>query len=346
MKYSIIQYSECDKELWKNFVEKNDEAWFWHNPIFFEAWPYGQNCSFCIMDEKKEIVLLQALFINHSKTHWRVQKFHGIPYVRKIQGGSSLMSIGGMARKNELTSKQERNIIRTYIEYMDGLINKQDIKDFTYSIQATLSKRYFPQACPLVNPIIYFGYKNTMRQSYIIDLSEDMDKIFRNYSQTTRNLIYRCQKDEKINIIEAQPTEEHLNIYYGMHEETYRRTGVTPHPRSYFEHIFFDILKEHYCHILFCFKDGKPIAAHNTLLYKDAAMYWTGCSVSEKGDGESRLLMHEQITYAKNMGIKFFEVGEAFPNVREGKMKGLNDFKKSFGGHIHPLFSGEYLIQH
>ena len=74
-------------------------------------------------------------------------------------------------------------------------------------------------------------------------------------------------------------------------------------------------------------------------------MYWTGCSASDKGDGESRLLMHEQIIYAKDKGAQYFEVGEAFPNIRYGKLKGLNDFKKSFGGQLHPIFSGAYLIQ-
>lgn len=348
MKYKVVKYDKIGNSKWDAFVDQSDEAWFWHKLDFFDAWPYGENCSFCIVDEKNEIVLIQMLLIERreKKKCIRVKRFHGIPYIGKYMwGGSSLSSIGGLARKNGLTIKEERNISRVYMEYMDNLILEESVSDFNYSIQATLSKRYFPSVCPLVNPLIFFGYQNSMKQSYIIDMSADLEDIFRGYSQTTRNLIYRCQRDEKIRIVEAQPIENDLNIYYNLHVETYSRTGVTPHPKAYFEHIFFEILKKGYCHILFCYREERPIAAHNILIYKDSAMYWTGCSASDKGDGESRLLMHEQIIYAKDKGAQYFEVGEAFPNIRYGKLKGLNDFKKSFGGQLHPIFSGAYLIQ-
>ena len=85
------------------------------------------------------------------------------------------------------------------------------------------------------------------------------------------------------------------------------------------------------------------MVAHNTLTYKDAAMYWTGCSRTEKGEGETRLLMYEQIIYAKNHGCRYFEIGGCFPNVHDGKLKGLTDFKKSFGGQIHPRLGGEFI---
>jgi hypothetical protein len=38
--------------------------------------------------------------------------------------------------------------------------------------------------------------------------------------------------------------------------------------------------------------------------------------------------------------LSWYEVGEAFPNVKEGKLKGLNDFKKSFGGSLYPYYKG------
>lgn len=37
------------------------------------------------------------------------------------------------------------------------------------------------------------------------------------------------------------------------------------------------------------------------------------------------------------------ELGGAYPYLRNGKKKGLNDFKKCFGCTLHPIFRGEYV---
>ncbi len=342
----IQLFKECDVEEWDRFVDECDEAWFWHNSLFLNSWPYGENISFCIRNNN-EIVLLQVLFFQGhiKKKGLHFNRWHHIPYLStKVSNNNLFHSVGGIARKKGLSLKQERRLQSFYIDMMRQLIVQYQIRNFDYSIQATCSRLYWPDCCPLVNPLIFFGYKNTISQAYVIDLSQSEEDIFRGYVQTTRNLINRTQKDTGIVIVEAKATQEDLDKYYELHVETYKRTGVTPHPKEYFEKIFFGILPLKKCHILFLYKNDKLIVAHNTLIYKDVAMYWTGCSVTDKGDGETRLLMHNQIIWAKKNGCKFFEVGECFPNVFEGKLKGLNDFKKSFGGFIHPIFSGSFLI--
>lgn len=343
--YSIVEYSSMNKDIWDQFVEDCDEAWFWHSSYFMKAWQQGKNISYAIVDEHNSIVLMQALyFIGEVPIKRKWHKYHQIvPYYGK-RSTNCFMSVGGFCRKNGLTAKEEHNLQKKYIEHMDELIQKYQVVSFGYSIQATLSKAYLPQCCPLINPMIFYGYRNTMSQSYIIDLKKDDEDIFKDFQQTTRNLINRCKRDTSIMVEEAKATQEDLDKYYALHVETYTRTGVSPHPKAYFEHIFLEILKAGLCHILFLYKEGQLVAAQNTLLFKGVAMYWTGASLSEKGEGENRLLMYEQILYAKHQGASYYECGEAFPNVRYGKLKGLNDYKKAFGGFIHPVFSGEYII--
>ena len=38
----------------------------------------------------------------------------------------------------------------------------------------------------------------------------------------------------------------------------------------------------------------------------------------------------------------YFETGGAYVHLRNGKFKGLNDFKKSFGAFIVPIYQGTY----
>ena len=91
-------------------------------------------------------------------------------------------------------------------------------------------------------------------------------------------------------------------------------------------------------------REGEAVAAHNTGRYKGAAVYWTGASRSEKTVGEGRILMHNQIRQAQEAGLEWFETGEAFPNLRNGKLKGLNDFKRSFGGSLYPVYKGRITV--
>lgn len=338
------KFLECNKEQWDKFVNENDEAWFWHTSLFLESWPYGENFSFSIKNNKNEIVLEQVLFFHGKINNQHKYIWHRVISFYNKKNKNTFTSVGGFARRDGLSAKEQRKLSEFYIEYMDNLIDEYNITGFNYSIQATLPKTYWPERNPVINPVIFFGYKNVMSQAYVIDLKQNNDDIFRAYSQTTRNLINKCSKDVNINIVEAQPTLEDMELYYNLHVETYLRTGVNPHPKSYFQHIFFNILPKKICRILFLYNGKTLVAAHNTLLFKDAAIYWTGASITDKGEGESRLLMHKQIMYAKMHGCKYYEVGEAFPNERYGKLKGLNDFKKSFGGFLHPLFAGEYKI--
>ena len=42
----------------------------------------------------------------------------------------------------------------------------------------------------------------------------------------------------------------------------------------------------------------------------------------------------------RKRGVGWYEVGEAFPNYLNVKEKGLNNYKKSFGGKLYPYFKG------
>lgn len=44
------------------------------------------------------------------------------------------------------------------------------------------------------------------------------------------------------------------------------------------------------------------------------------------------------------MGIFGLKQVGAYIYARNGKQKGLSDFKKSFGCQLHPIYRGEYII--
>lgn len=338
MTLKIKSYYDIDKNIWDDFVANSNQGWFWHTSCFIDIWPYGENCSFAIVDEdKNELLTVFPLKKNEHKT--KNKKL--LSLIKRKKTTYILDSLGGYAAKNDLGKKLQNKIIAKFNEQIDEIMQKDNISSLTATLPA-LAIDYFPENSICVNPMLFWGFENNVSQTWVIDLSQDEDEIFKNFSETTRRQINKIKK-ENYKIRVAESTQKDLDIYYNMHCETYKRTGVPPHPKKYFEDIFFKIMPQGLNRILFLEKDNKVIAAQNTLFFKGSCVYWTGASIDEKDNGANRYLFYLQMIFAKQNGFKYYEVGEAFPHIKSGKLKGLNDFKKSFGGFLHPIFGGRYL---
>ena len=120
------------------------------------------------------------------------------------------------------------------------------------------------------------------------------------------------------------------------------RTGVSPHPKRYFNAIWTNFLSTGRALVLVAEHEEKPVAMENFGVVKKNGIYWTGAS-SDKGLNleANSLLQWHAIMWMIDHGFFFYETGEAFPQARSGKEKGLNDFKRSFGGVIYPCYRGK-----
>ncbi len=138
------------------------------------------------------------------------------------------------------------------------------------------------------------------------------------------------------------PDSTILTKYYALHVQTCHRNGIKPHPREYFEAIFSQVSSAGMCKSCVVTKGDELLAIHNFLIYKNCALYWTTAG----SDAALKLCANDlgiwkAIGYMQSQGIHFFETGEAFPGASQGKLKGLNDFKKSFGGSLYPYYRGQ-----
>ncbi len=81
------------------------------------------------------------------------------------------------------------------------------------------------------------------------------------------------------------------------------------------------------------------------LIYNNTAYYWWGDSRNEKEIGVNKYLLFKVICLIRESFGKtgYFETGGAYPFLRRGKYKGLNDFKKCFGTFLMPIYGGEYV---
>src|SRR5262249_25125842 len=86
-----------------------------------------------------------------------------------------------------------------------------------------------------VNPFSLCGLEDCSGIAQVIDLSSDEATMWRGLSETARQTVNKAEKGG-ITVVRAAWVEM-LDCYYDVHRENYLRTGVTPHPKSYFSGI-------------------------------------------------------------------------------------------------------------
>lgn len=323
--FEIRTRSDVGQEQWDRFAEESDEAWLWHRWDLLDAlalWPGYEDTSFASVDGQGRLVALMPL-------HCVTTRVAGvIPVVR-------LMSLGGPACASAVGREKVLAGLHDHLLHLMGEKNA-----VAAEVQvAALTPWLRTVDSPKVNPLIKAGFENTQTETWTVDLGDTPEQIRRRYSELTRRELRKASQSE-IRLREAAGSKD-LDIYYGLHLETYARTGAKTHPVDYFRTIFEKFQPRGLARILFAERKGAVVAAQNTGRCKGAAIYWTGASVSNKEGGENRLLFDAQIVAAREDGCVRYETGQAFVNSSNVKERGLSRFKQSFGAELWPYYRGE-----
>ena len=191
-----------------------------------------------------------------------------------------------------------------------------------------------------VSPFATFGYDDTSTLTQVIDLRPDTAVLWRNLSQDARYQIRRAEKMHYSAAIESW--SDMLDEYYAVHQETYARSALPPHPREYFAGFAQELATTGHVRLMVG-RDaaGIAVAFHNTLQFGIGAAYTTGCgSTAHRDSGIDYLLFWRAMLAAKSAGADWYEAGEVHVSSQDAKLQGLATFKSKFGGALHRYFRG------
>ena len=320
----ILPLTKALQQDWDALVYHSDEGGMFHLYDFLihivqDTWKYPSH-HFLIRNKGK-IVAICPVFVQEHK--------------RRILPSRYFMNFGaaGPALHRDLPHAEKLAVLRFLFVHIAALAKKERMDHFSFNIYP-FSKIGLRERKPLISQLPFIvdhsGY------TYIVNLQQPIENIYRSFEKRCRNSIMRAEK-ERITIIEAKSLED-IREYYAMHRETYQRTGAKHHPFAYFKNIWQIFGKTGMVHFFIAKKEGAPIAAINVALFQQNSLYWTGCSkTAYLSTGVNNLLQWHAIQWAKTQGGSYYDLGEAFPDAT-GKLKGLNDFKGSFGGTMHPFY--------
>lgn len=327
----IVPMEQLGREKWDAFVVASDQAWFHHLYDLILAksfWPHHINDSFAIMDDTDQICAIMPI--------------HRICTVRKkILPWHVMNSLGGMAVHNDAVgTKREDKIWQAVFSHVVGQGGYRHVQCFEMWL-SPMSPAFQGKNCPLVNPLVPRGMCNTLTQTWVVDLMQDEDDLRSATAENFRRALRKAQSIDTLSIREAQCHLDDLDKYYRLHELTYARSSLSPHPRAYFEHIWERIFSQGNCRILFAEERGEVIAAINYARTKNACMYWTGASSQRAYDLYANHLLHwTMLMRLKAAGCEWAEIGEAIFRSENEKHKSISDFKSRMGGRLYPYYKG------
>lgn len=334
-RFKIIDRLAVGKKCWDEFVDSSAGAWLWHRYDMQDAmatWPGNSDLGFAVVDMSAEEKILAIV------------PLHGGEFrIKRIFPWRFISSHGGPALDNNLEKKQIKKIAEFIKNYLIKLAESRKVSDIHLEL-SPMAPAYRAESCPKVNPLLDIGCANTLSQTWIVDLRYPKDDLWNNMEGRARTAVRKAEKNG-VNIRIAEG-ERDLDIYYDLHKKNYNRTGAKPHPKEYFRAIWQNFIPYKLCFILFAEHENRVVAAENFATYKKAGMYWTGAADQIGLDVQANsLLQWTAIQTMANNGIEWYETGEAFLGMKEGKPKGLSDFKRSFGCELYPYYRGRIRLQ-
>ncbi len=335
--FKTLKRNNCPPQLWNQTAERITSAWAWHRSELLDArqtWTRTFDQSFAVVDANTPSNILALVPIVLIRTR----------YLTSLVG-PHLEGTGGPVIDNSLPRRTKDKLQSFIVDELNILSTQHHARRVDLSCPP-LAPDLLDSSVIKPNPLCHFGTKDASTQSWVLQLfDKSEDQLWRSLEHRCRKQVNKAQRHQLSAEI-VTPDPGLLDTYYKLHQQTCLRNGIPTHPRAYFEEIFGPVSRSGLCQSCIVRQGHDILTIHNFLIYKGAALYWTTA-----GNDEALHLcandfgIWHAITEFRDKGIKFLECGEAFPGARGGKLKGLNDFKKSFGGELYPYFRGQIVYR-
>ncbi len=174
--------------------------------------------------------------------------------------------------------------------------------------------------------------------SYVIDLSEPEDNLWRNVRKTYRQNISRAQND---GVCIRSGIEENLDVAYTLVRDTFKRSKLPFMSHKEFQRYVRSIADN--CKIIVAYYQD---TAQATTIYAFSnhctyAVY--GGSIEDIHQGAMKMIDWEAIRLFKEIGVQRFDFVGARINPEKGsKQESINDYKRRFGATLKEGYIWKY----
>ncbi|MBU0687494.1 MAG: peptidoglycan bridge formation glycyltransferase FemA/FemB family protein [Candidatus Margulisbacteria bacterium] len=172
------------------------------------------------------------------------------------------------------------------------------------------------------------------RTTFIIDLRKDLNEIMMSFDEKTRYNVRLAEK-RGVKIVE-DPSEDGVNAFYRIFQETARRDIFMIHPLSYYQKVRKELIEAGMGGIFFAYYNDQPVAAVFVFAFGGRVWYMYGASLSKYRNVMPNHALHWYvINWAKERGYKSYDLWGVPSNpTPDHPLFGVYRFKKGFGGKL------------
>lgn len=329
---SIVAREELGRSRWDAAVEESSEAWLWHRYDVCDAtiqdWPGRTDAAFAVLSGYGEVEAIVPAFLLERRTPIRLSFRH-------------LNSMGGPALSPRLGHARRRETLKTVARELNRTAVAARAVRTTISL-ATMAPEFRGPDGPRCNPLLQLGCKDTSGQTWIADLRDGVDAIWKRLEGRARTGIRQAQA-AGVSVRKSTSPDDWAS-FYSLQQETYRRLGIPVYPAALFRMIFEKLIPAKLCYVQFAERNGEIIAAQNIGLYKQGGYYWHDVTTQAglEFNATTLLLWSSIKNLMEETGLQWMDWGDAVFNTENAKLHQLSNFKKSFGGVLYPAFRGHF----
>jgi len=176
--------------------------------------------------------------------------------------------------------------------------------------------------------------------SYVIDLQQPEEILWRNISKTSRQNITAAQKEGVL----VQWGIEFLDPAYDLIRETFRRSKMGFMSRDSFKQLALSLGEN--CRVLKAVHQGVA-HSYSFLAFSTPAAYWIyGGNIQDQHPGAMKLLQWEAIRLFRNLGVRKYDFfGARIDPPKGSKQEGINKMKKHLGGSLSQGYVWKYSLR-
>ena len=178
--------------------------------------------------------------------------------------------------------------------------------------------------------------------TYIINLHESIETIWKKLNKKARNQIRQAQKNNVK--VEISDIENDFSEWWDIYSNTANRKDFILESYSFIKELFENKLISR----LFVAKIDNKIISGNLILLSNTGILWKlgGSNNEYSGYRPNHLLQWEIIEWAKKQGYLYYDMGGAISPrydmngvpIDEGKGEGPSSFKRKFGGEYRHIY--------
>jgi hypothetical protein len=324
------RFQEEDAGAWTAFVERCDEAWVQHHPVFIQSVPYDHSFSIRINGAIHGVCAL-----GRERRRWGAHlSGPGLALAPSAHRDNVHRALRAKLRENADSARCEA------VEFsLPPLAPANRQREFADSILReygfSAGIRWRSAWEPL--PAFYS----------VINLEQDHEAILGDFSKGQRANVKRCMKLGWQSVVQTGPEvrSEDWADFVRIHHVTYARTGGSPFSDGRLEHLF-ELVRLGKMVLVNGIDNGRCVMSLLLATDKGGAFYYAGGADDEaRQKGAMAWGQYAGICWLKSNAFRHYCVGFTVPALSETAAGGIGDFKKRFGGEHWTMLAGDLILR-